>query len=345
MNPMLRAICLGLLIAIIPAEGCSLGSAPSTESWCPGERMWDFKKNRSDLTSLAATPKYFIISMGPPASGKSSSLGYIQEKLNIKTEPILEIIVDDIVASFPAYREEIKKMKQILGDLHTQTTDRLRSELQKKGPGLSADELKKKVEAMEKDPKVDIISEPLLGVVCNMSQTIYFPHRSWADQKSNSLLLEEFIEPVKYRHVVYESTGSNNAFGWANDVARMAAVHGFVPILMYPFVETDQLKRRAFLRSSREGRLPCSGMIESISKQARDNFVRAVETMTSVTGDSPYKEIFLVDNRGGAPIPLAEFSSEGATWYGTAGTTNCSLPDADFLCRLPGNPTRAVPGK
>lgn len=178
MNPMLRAICLGLLIAIIPAEGCSLGSAPSTESWCPGERMWDFKKNRSDLTSLAATPKYFIISMGPPASGKSSSLGYIQEKLNIKTEPILEIIVDDIVASFPAYREEIKKMKQILGDLHTQATDRLRSELQKKGPGLSADELKKKVEAMEKDPKVDVISEPLLGVVCNMSQTIYFPHRS-----------------------------------------------------------------------------------------------------------------------------------------------------------------------
>ena len=259
------------LVVIGTADRCMLAPIPSTESWCPNERS-----GSKELMKRAVIERpYFIISMGPPASGKSSSLAAVKRILGIEDDPMIPVVVDDIVASFPAYQSEIERLRDVIKELN--------------------------------------VANPMIEkALCKMSGKIYSPYRGWADHKSNSMILEEFLTAEKRRHVVYESTGSIGAYEWALKISAMAKVNGFIPILFYPYVKTGELLRRARSRAEKEGRLPCPDWILSIAQQA-SNSLLDVATRAS-KGTSPMEEIYVFDNNGrvedGFPKLIAELSND-----------------------------------
>lgn len=262
---------LTLIVATSTADRCVLAPLPSTESWCPNERSGS--KGFMELAVIAKP--FFMVSMGPPASGKSSGLEMVKKTLGIEGDPIIPIIVDDIIASFPAYQSEIERVKNVM--------------------------------------KESSVADPVIErALCKMSESVYFPYRGWADHKSNSMILEEFLTTEKRRHIVYESTGSNGAYGWALKVSAMAKANGYTPILFYPHVETDALLRRARSRAECQGRLPCPDSILVIAKQAQNNLLDVATKVSK--GTSPIEKVYVFDNNGkvedGFPKLAAELSND-----------------------------------
>lgn len=51
---------------------------------------------------------YFIITYGPPASGKSTIVDTILNKLGIQELNTIKVLIDDIVEQLPGYQEELK---------------------------------------------------------------------------------------------------------------------------------------------------------------------------------------------------------------------------------------------
>jgi len=180
----------------------------------------------------------FIFTMGPPAAGKTGAANlWLREMrgIEINRNEIDFINVDDIVSANPDYDRETKNwMREHLGETH--------------GNNLTS------------------VSESL----CNGTSQIYLRYREDADRRSNSRLLENLVNPTKT--VIYETSGSNYAFGWMMGVAKLAVSAGFQIHLVFPVAHFEQLKERALRRAFQEGRLPCPNIIENINEQARANF-------------------------------------------------------------------------
>lgn len=215
---------------------------------------------------------YFILTIGPPASGKSSSLDTILGLLDIDPKDqksILEINVDKYVEQQELWGKTAQSFKETIKEL---------------GASNMAPE------AME--------------AICLLGQKFYLLNRGPADHKSNSKLLSEMmhaydVPKTKRRHVVYETTGSLNAYDWAMKVGAMAAAHGYRPIVIYPMVLTADLCKRSQQRAVDIGRLPCPSIIRTFAAQAFESVLKMVEMAKKGTG--PYTRVFLLDNTKDTP--------------------------------------------
>ena len=214
----------------------------------------------------------FILTIGPPASGKSSSLHVILELLGIDSKDhksVLEINVDKYVEQQELWGKTAQSFKETIKEL---------------GASNMAPE------AME--------------AICLLGQKFYLLNRGPADHKSNSKLLSEMmhaydVPKTKRRHVVYETTGSLNAYDWAMKVGAMAAAHGYRPIVIYPMVLTVDLYRRSQQRAADIGRLPCPTIIRTFAVQAFESVLKIVELAKK--GAGPYTRVFLLDNTKESP--------------------------------------------
>ncbi len=56
------------------------------------------------------SPPVFIITYGPPASGKSVILKRLMKDLDIHEDRIVKVLVDEIVESIPEYKKQIKRI-------------------------------------------------------------------------------------------------------------------------------------------------------------------------------------------------------------------------------------------
>lgn len=124
--------------------------------------------------------------------------------------------------------------------------------------------------------------------LCTRGWDNYSQYRESANMQSNSMLLENALITGKSKNktpiheVIYETTGSNGAYDWMVNVAKLAKAAGMRVHLVYPVVSLNKLKKRALSRAvgspgkEGNGRLPCAWAIEQIFHEAAQNFVKLV---------------------------------------------------------------------
>lgn len=193
--------------------------------------------------------KLFIITMGPPGSGKSQIVDKILESFKVKRNHVIPVLVDDIVEKIPGFQEDYERVANI-----------------------------------EDEEKRD-----------KQTEKVYFGYRRIADRLSEDILDRALLESY---HIVFETTGGN--IDWTLRTIQKVREHGYVVLLVYPFVDGQKLLERIDERAKRyqlEGKTPRKPAVERVLKNvkdAQDNFItlsKYVEKSYVYDNNGPMEEI------------------------------------------------------
>jgi hypothetical protein len=252
------------------------------------------------LACYATEVHDFVILMGPPAAGKSLSSKtwwYHNSNSDLGWEDVessfVAINVDEAVASDVAYQEEMRPYQSTLKGFE---------------PLLRCSKVAARILNATNCPSLpgDAAITEFLNSFCTETARIYFKHRSHANNATDAQLLAHLVDPIYRKNILYESTGSNSAFGWLKNVAITASKLGFRVHLVVSFADSEILLSRAILRalSSVDGRFPCPSVIDAFNIQARKNFgeiLRRITDPNTKNNASPFDSVLLLDTNSGSP--------------------------------------------
>jgi len=295
---------------------CQLAPLPSTTTVCEVEKELNDKLKK--LKDHSNRTKNLIITVGPPASGKTSAVDNVQNQAYLGLfDPSLEprkIIVDDIVSSFPEFQQEIGHVKTILLkalDIKPEKVENLTEE--------ELNELAKKLTPAAAD------------LVCAASTSVYYSNCSWADAKSSSLLLEAILSDTPH-DIIYEATGNDGSMPWVKQVADLGKKYGYHTVVIYPVAPLDELISRSRQRAIKgEGRLPCEDNIKATAEQAQAQLITLMNEVTK--GNSPIDYVFVVDKGGHKGQVATKLESGQQLEYIC---NNALKVNAEFYKKLPG---------
>lgn len=230
--------------------------------------------NKSFLNKKKPSKPYFIIGFGPPASGKSGIISFLNRHnslfgFNILKENTIEINVDKIFQETHQWKIEKKNLekekKKYYKDLENKYCSQSFNYQQISYiSGLinfpqSENEKIHDVFTKLKDKKSisDIKRWKLLFEFLrqikhqfNMGK-LYSTYRYFSDQISDIMLYKS----AAFRYNIYwETNGFSN--NWTNHIINEMKLFGYQIIVVYPFVSTPKIINRLRLRAEQEGQPP-----------------------------------------------------------------------------------------
>lgn len=257
------------------------GSPPGTLPADLRDVYEQYKLSDTRRTKVCAKiPRYFILAIGPPASGKGTVIErLIYPALHMskdnKKHPLINVDVDHFsmlqrdVDVFKKLKQEIK-----IVDSHAPTDGKL----------------SKKVKAA-------------LNSLGSEGFTHYNMARyRFGDMHANYPMYEMFTcaqgNPCARKHVIYETTlSSPGSLQWSIRVARQAKQAGLTPVVVYPFTFRKKLYRQAMKRGAYSGRLPSPSQVKGMAPAAM-RWAMAIARHMLTSPDSDFSRFFLVDNTG-----------------------------------------------
>lgn len=223
-----------------------------------------------------------------------SDVGKSQVAWFLSLSNFLHINVDSVVVQDTEYSADMLLLKHILHNyahvLEFQYANHTRADHMSYyfSPEPHARDIEMKKEA-----------EGLIDHLCKATTRVYFKHRQKANNATDALLLQQFVDSEARSNILYESTGSNSAIGWLLNVAKAARNLGFRVSLIFSEVTDEKiLVSRAVTRAlkSTDGRLPCPEDIKKLNNEAQINFNKVLETFLACSEDCIFTSITKINN-------------------------------------------------
>jgi predicted ABC-type ATPase len=161
---------------------------------------------------------YFIVTYGPPGSGKTSIVRRFLQQEGLKMEQTIWTLVDDVVAALPEFQVKMTELVE-----NAKITSK-----ESKHPVDDLDTLSKNEAALNKK-----------------KSDLYQKYRPTGDVGSNQIMNRALASRF---NIIYETTGAS--VGWTIGILENAIRHGYRIVVLYPFVPRSTLETRLQHRSS-----------------------------------------------------------------------------------------------
>lgn len=166
----------------------------------------------------------FIITYGPPGSGKSSMLNHAVYNNKVDVKNTVEVNVDSIISNFDPYKEDLERVRELMVTNPREARD--------------------------------------------LAIQIYWKYRQAGNSMSDFILNTALLN--RY-NVIWETTG--NSIQWTIREIERIRRYGYKILLVYPFVDIEELQRRVSERSKRELRFVDPEYIQRVNIAAQRNFM------------------------------------------------------------------------
>jgi hypothetical protein len=224
---------------------------------------------KQDFMYLTENPT-FIITYGPPASGK----GHLMDNLDIfhKMKIRVNINIDDIIEQHPNFKLDSKKCKELINQFNC--------------PIISSTE-----------QNTDYIN------MINTCSTNYLKYKnSGADNISTLLLLYSLKNNL---NIIYETTGNN--IDWTLKTVIPIIPTNYSLIIIYPLVSENILLKRSCERGKKIGRFPENNVIKNTIINAQNNLLKLLDSDNVLLKNC---KVQIYDNENTSPELLVDIFIE-----------------------------------
>ncbi|MDF1757081.1 MAG: ATP-binding protein [Legionellaceae bacterium] len=249
-----------------------------------GDYYADTKKIINDqLNERKSLTPQFIITFGPPGSGKSSIVQKFLTKYNINPKSVVSVNVDDIIMQMPCYKFYRAKIKKLTAN---NSSSEIRNNLKKNNNEFLNNLLK----APSKD---DLKKIGALELQKELNESLYFYYRGKLHANDISMEMRE-LATLKKLNIVWETTGTK--VSWTIKVIREMIKQGYHITVLYPFADLQNIIKRVSVRNKTTGQ---EGARDEIIKES---FVKSQHNLKFLL---PLVDEFILYNSNGAINELA----------------------------------------
>lgn len=246
--------------------------------------LFNYLKKLINNPKIQTKNKYFVILIGPSASGKSIARDYSiniinqiekMDKHSLKGS-FIDINIDDI--ALQCINQDMVELSRELKNNISLTNIQVQDYISECNKQINCD-----VPIQETQPNDFIIQQ----------QNKYFEARKHIE---NIPMIITFLALHLNQNIFFETTGSNYDYLTNNIITNMCFYNNYIPVVIYPYTELCNLYQRSLSRGKEEGRIPSKQAITKMYCSIKPVFDKLINFFNDIK-DNKYI-LLKYDNNG-----------------------------------------------